>query len=251
MKRIPPPLCSIPLLSGLCAVAFQLLTAATAPGEEEPKPAIPELQLISPGVYQIGKLRVDKNLLTVTIPATLNMEEGNLEYLLVSRKGSTHESLLVSDVEPSQLHFAMLLLGAKGAGILTPAPGDAPPGQINAEYLKHAPRLKGDSVSITAKWTQKGETKSAPVEDWLLGTNTNKPPARGPWTYTGSMFSNDVFLAQSEGCFVALIINPSALINNPRKDNDNDQVWVPRKKVIPPRDTPVDLVFKLEPAKTP
>ena len=94
---------------------------------EETK-ALPDLREISPGVYEIGKLRVDKNTLSVTIPATLNMDEGNLEYLLVSRKGSTHESLLVCEVEPSQLHFAMLLLGAKGAGITTD-PTDPAKGQ--------------------------------------------------------------------------------------------------------------------------
>ncbi len=239
-------------MSGLCALAFQLLAAGPVAAQEEakkPAPALPDLQEVSPGVYQIGKLRVDKNTNSVTIPAVLNMEDGNLEYLLVSRKGSTHESLLVSEVEPSQFHFAMLLLGAKGAGITTPGPQDAPPGQINAEYLKHAPRLKGDPVTITAKWTQKGVQKSVPVEDWLLDINANKAPERGPWIYTGSMFSEEVFLAQSEGCFAALVTNPSALINNPRKGNDNDQLWVPRSKVIPPRDTPVELIFKLEPIK--
>src|SRR5687768_4042498 len=95
-----------------------------------PSPLVRE---VSPGMFEIGQVRLDKKARTVTLPAKLNMNSGDLEYLLVRPEGSVHESLLVSSVQPSEVHLAMLLLGAKGAGILAPAPSDAPPPQLNAE----------------------------------------------------------------------------------------------------------------------
>lgn len=227
----------------LCAFfAAAAMPLVSAKAEDAAKPAMEEL---SPGVYRIGKLHLDKNTNTVTFSAAVNMDEGNIEYLLVTKQGSTHESLLVTEVQPTDLHFCMLLLGAKGAGILAPAAADAPSGQIDAEYLKHAPRLKGDALTMTVTWKVGGAEKSAAIEDWVLNTGTKMAAARGPWIYTGSMFAEDKFLAQVEGCFAALVTNPSALINNPRKGNDNDQIWEPNKKAVPPRETPVEVAIHL------
>lgn len=198
-----------------------------------------------PGQYEIGPVRLDQKAHTVTVPGILNMNEGNLEYLLVTDKGSTHESLLESDVSPSDVHFAMLLLGAKGSGEKA---GDLPPGQIDAEFLKTAPKLKGDSISITVRWKVGGVEKSTPVEDWIINTDTKKPMERGPWVYNGSMFNEGRFLAQLEGAHAALVTYPSALINNPRKGNDNDQIWIVNTKAVPPEKTPVDIVITLLPA---
>ena len=207
---------------------------------------------VSPGVYEIGKLRLDKNTNTLALPAKVNMAEGQLEYLICTPQGSTHESLIVTEVSPGDIHFAMLLLGAKGAGLLTPAPGDAPPGQIDAEYLKHAPKLKGDNIAIVAKWTNAaGKEQTAALEDWLTMTDTNKAAPRGPWIYTGSMFAEEKFLAQLQGAIAAVVTNPAALINNPRKEANNDQIWVVNKKTVPPADTPLQLTIKLETAPEP
>ena len=226
-----------------------------APATTTAAPEGPTMREISPGVLQIGPLRVDQNARTVHFPGRLNMKEGLLEYLLVTPDGSTHEALLVTDIQPSDLHFAMLLLGAKGAGLSTPAPEDAPPAQINKEYLQTAPKLKGDEVLISVAW-QEGETKKVvAVEDWLANAKTHKAPPRGPWLYTGSMFKEGRFLAQSEGIFGALVTYPSALINNPRAGNDDDSAWEVNTKAVPAVDTPVEISIKLtpppQPAKTP
>ena len=70
---------------------------------------------VSPGVLEIGSLQLDKKARTVRFPGKLNMGKGALEYLICTPRGATHESLVVSDVAPTDLHFGMLLLGAKGA----------------------------------------------------------------------------------------------------------------------------------------
>lgn len=225
----------------LCAAA--LLSTGHAQNDAPP-PATPTMREVSPGVYEIGQLHLDQKARTVTFPCTLNMNDGNLEYLLVTEKGNIHESLLASDISPSELNFAMLLLGAKGSGAKN---GDLPPGQIDARYLKTAPKLKGDNINITVRWKIGDVEKSAPIEDWIINTETKKPGERGPWIYNGSMFNEGHFLAQLEGAHAALVTYPAALINNPRKGNDNDQIWIVNTKAVPAVKTPVDVVITLLP----
>jgi hypothetical protein len=153
----------------LCLLALALPCPAA---DKTAAPTAPTLQEISPGIYQIGEIRLDQAQHTATFPAKLNMAEGALEYLLVTTEGATHESLLSTRVQPSDLHFSMLLLGAKGAGITTPGPDDAPPTQINKEYLQHAVKLKGDNIRIAVKWKAGGEEKTGPVEDWITNIET-------------------------------------------------------------------------------
>ena len=232
----------------LCLALAAFSPSHVEAAEEVSSPETPGMREVSPGIYQIGKLRLDKSTRTISFPGTLNMNTGLLEYLLVTPQGSTHESLLVTPIQPSDLHFAMLLLGAKGAGITTPGADQLPPAQINAEYLKTAPELRGDPVSISVEWRDAtGAVKIAPVEDWLFLTDVKKAAPHGPWIYTGSMFSEDRFLAQTEGIFASVVTNPSALINNPRKGKENDHVWEVNEKAVPPVKTELEIHIKLEP----
>lgn len=226
----------LPIL--LCGVI--LCTAAHA--QNDAPPASPIMREVSPGIYEIGQIHLDQKARTVTFPCVLNMNDGNLEYLLVTEQGNTHESLLVSDVSPSDLHFAMLLLGAKGSG---QHDGAMPPAQIDSKFLKGAPKLKGDSVSITLRWKAGDAEKSVPAEDLITNTETKKPMERGPWVYNGSMFNEGHFLAQIEGAHASLVTYPAALINNPRKGSDNDQIWMVNTKAVPAVKTPVDIIITL------
>lgn len=207
----------------------------------------PAMKEISPGVFQIGKIQLDKNKRSVTFPGKLNMSKDLIEYVLVTPEGSTHESLLTADIQPSDLQFVMLLLDAKGSGILAPNPGDAPPGQIDATYLKTAPKLKGDNVSIAVSWkNQDGLEKVVAIEELLMNDETKKSAEKGPWVYNGSMFGADgKFLAQQLGCFISVVTNPAALFNNPRKGNDNDRIWAVNEKQSPPVGTAVNIAITL------
>lgn len=236
------------------ALASALFLAGLPAHAEDPKPQPPAAMMreVGPGLYELGKMRLDKNAASLTFPGKINMKEGMLEYLICSPQGSTHESLLVSEVRPTDLHFAMLLLGAKGAGIRTPAPEDAPPSQIDAEYLKKAPELKGDVITITARYKNKeGKEITTAVEDWILNESTKQAAPRGPWSYTGSMFYEKDFLAEVQGNIASLVTNPAALINNPRNGNTNDKTWIVNEKTVPPVDTPLEITITLQPAPAP
>ena len=196
---------------------------------------------VSPGIYEVGKVRLDQKATSISFLGKLNMKRGRLEYLLVNQKGNTHESLLVTDVEANDIHVAMLLLGAKGEAITAVAP----PTQLDARFLRAAPKLTSDTVFITVKWKEKDVEKTASIEDWLINGPTKENIEHGPWIYNGSMLHEGSFLAQIDGNLVALVTSPTALINNPRKGNDNDEMWNVNGESTPGVTTPVEITFKL------
>ena len=211
---------------------------------------------IAPGIFKVGTVLLDKNTATVTFPAKVQIDDGLLEYLLVTPQGPVHESLLTSDAAPQDVHMAMLLLGAKG--MVQPQAGKEP-ARIDAEYLARAPKLTGDRISLRIKWTDKdGKEQSTPPERWIeRKIFTPKKPAKtvtaedGPWLYTGSYFYENRFIAQMDGTFAAMVTFPGALINNPRTGSNDDHVWFVKKDAVPPTGTPVEFTIILEPATQP
>ena len=210
----------------------------------------------APGVFKVGTVHLDKNTGAVTFPAKLQMNDGLLEYLLVMPQGPVHESLFVSEAAPQDVHMAMLLLGAKG---MLPQQGAKEPGRIDAEYLAKAPKLTGDLISLSVKWTDKsGKEQITPPERWIeRKIFTPKKPTQtvtaedGPWLYTGSYFYENRFIAQVDGTFAALVTFPGALINNPRTGSNDDHIWFVKTNAVPPIGTPVEFTIKLHPADKP
>jgi hypothetical protein len=229
---------------------FPLLAALVPVVAQEPPKFEPPKQ-VGPGLFQVGNVKIDKNANTVSVPAKVNMIDGLVEYLCVTSKGSTHESVLVSDAGPQNVHVAMLLLGAKGAA---PKEGKQTPGQIDATFLATLPKLVGDRVMLSVHWKDAGgKEQTIPVEQWVMKREPQKnaPPKEstmeaGPWLYNGSFLNEGRFVAESQGVYAAVNTFPSALINNPRPGAENDSMWFANKSVMPPVGTPVDLVIKLE-----
>ena len=228
----------------LFAIFGVFLTALMATGADVPAlPSKPVVRMVSPGVYEVGKVRLDQKAASISFAGTLNMKRGLLEYLLVNSKGSVHESLLVTEVEATDIHVAMLLLGAKGGAVVT----EAPPAQLDARYFRTAPKLTGDAVLIRVKWKEKDVEKSASIEEWIFHETVKQRVEAGQWTYNGSMVHEGRFLAQTEGNLMALVTSPMALINNPRTGNDNDHLWNANGDTTPGIGTPVEVVIQLVP----
>lgn len=229
---------------------FLLLVAAMPLLAQEPPKFEPPKQ-VGPGLFEVGTVRIDKNASTVTLPAKVNMVDGLVEYFCVTPKGSTHESVLVSEAGPQNVHVAMLLLGAKGAA---PKEGHETPGQIDAAYLAKLPKLVGDRVMLSVRWKDAaGKEQTVPAERWVMRRQIQKnkpaketPMEDGPWLYNGSFLHEGRFVAEGQGVYVAVNTFPSALINNPRPGANNDSLWFANTKAVPPVGTPVDFVIKLE-----
>ncbi|MBN2505920.1 MAG: hypothetical protein JXQ71_04430 [Verrucomicrobia bacterium] len=194
--------------------------------------ASPPVRLIRPGVLEVGAVRLERERNVITFPAVVNMNAGIAEYLLVASSGKTHESVLRTDVPPYQIHVAMLLLGARGAG-------------TNAFPDDPRQPLPGDRVSLEITWTAGGREHRRRGEEWVQHRQTGQPLSPGPWIYNGSRVVEGAFLAQLEGSIVSVITDSHALVNNPRPGHDNDELWIIRSEGSPEVETPVTVAIRL------
>lgn len=200
-------------------------------GEEKPPPK-PTVKEIQPGVFQVGGVLLEKSKKQISFPVLINMHEGLLEYILVTGKGKTHESLLVTLTEPYHIHVAMLLLGVKGAA---------------GKNIPEDPREKipGDPISMELMWKKDGKTVRVPVEQFIRNRHLNKSMKTGPFIYNGSIVFEGMFIAHRDGNLFSLITAPAALANNPRMGRHDDENWEAIKKGLPPLDAKATLTVKL------
>ena len=215
----------------LLAMAGVLRAQIDCPfGKPEPLPK-PDIKEIVPGIFQVGTVRLEKNTGKISFPVTINMNEGPMEYLLVTGKGKTHESLLVTTAEPFHLQVAMLLLNCKGSdGHLIPE-DDAEP-------------VPGEPVTIELHWKTNKEFKKSPIEKFFQRADGKKLEKK-PFIFNGSRVFDGTFLAQRDGSIVSLITDNAAQFNNPRAGRDNDDLWRPQAKDLPPLDSNGTLVIRV------
>src|SRR5260221_13555380 len=106
----------MPKLKFLPILVGSMVLLATAQAQNEPPPASPIMREVSPGVYEIGQLRLDEKARIVTFPREMNMNTGKLENLRVTEPGNLQDSLLAADVTPNHLDLPLLLPHAKRSG---------------------------------------------------------------------------------------------------------------------------------------
>lgn len=256
--------------AAVLATTMVLMTAgAQSPAGTAPRPEIPialggpppdrlpppeasawtnmVIRPVGPGTFELGQVRFDRPSRTVTFPATVNMLQGPVEYLLVTGYGKTHESVLRTGAEPFHLHLAMLLLDARGAALPTnfPAPAARPPQRPGQLLAPSAQPIAGDSVQVDVAWTRDGKSVRQPASDFIVNLRDGQAMSAGPWTYNGGQVVQGFFTAQQGGSIAAVVSDPEALINNPRAGRDNDEIWAVRTNAIPPLNTPVEVVIQL------
>jgi len=181
----------------------------------------------------LGLVRVNARERSVSFPASVNQRTGLVEYVVVTSTGKTHESVLRTDAEPQHIHLGLLLLGAHPANtpVFPADPGTPPP---------------GEPIHIDVVWQAGGKEVSHPIEDLVVTTNRWQALGRGSWTYNGSYLSDRRFVAQQEGSIVALQIDPSALVNNPRHGRENDELHHVNPALLLPDNTPLRVRIRLE-----
>jgi len=139
-------------------------------------------------VRTIGAIRVLAGEGRAEVPGEVCLDRGILDYLAVAREsGKEYESLLVLDCRPSELHAALLALGAR-PGSIPPAfkagrRGD-PLGPDGRPRKDRRPR--GDRIRVAVR--RGGAAAWTPIEEWLLDRRTRRPPQRLEWVFTGSTF---------------------------------------------------------------
>ena len=220
------------------AIAILGLTVTLVIGEEaNPKlppaliaePLSKVIQTLPDGRLRIGAVILDKAKRQLSFPARVNLRDVLIEYAVVGKIGKLHESLLATDVPPTHIHIAMLLLGTKD---LRPKSEEKrlPPGQ---------------PIDIQIRWEASGKRHEGPIEDWIIIEQDKRPIGRGMWVYSGARIDEGYFTANTNESIVAIILDIDALANNPRLGNENDEIWYPNESRVPPVGTPVEVIFRL------
>jgi hypothetical protein len=210
------------------------------------KPLDPEelkksIKKLSDHEYQLGTMKLDTKTKELRFPAQLKIVKGPLEYLIVHETGSAHEALFTTKVTPFEVNVALLLLGYKPCEtfFFKKDPEAFPQPVINPEIGPDA------SFNVLVEWKDEhGKMQTVPAEDWVFDLETEKPVTAGAWVYNASFLTPEKQLAaQLSGNIISLYIDPVALANNPRKGNENDDIWDSRP-AIKTTETPVTLIFQ-------
>lgn len=242
MRNFLHLLCSIFVTTSLTHSAAAAETATNTPIHD-----------LGEGRLKIGAVTVDSKLKSLTFPAVVNMTTGLVEYVIVTTTGKVHESLLRTDAEPLHIHTAILLLGIRQptnseSTAFFDAKKQIPGRRIKIEMTIPGPDLKTMPVqTLLAFASSNARVKASDIPSWIYNGSrfTDPVPASSP-SLAAPTSSPRAFLAQREGSVVSLIADPAALVNNPRPDRENDELWTLHTPQIPPVGSPVEVRFTLE-----
>lgn len=172
---------------------------------------------------------MDTQARTVTCQASINMDQGAIEYLAVAPHGKLHESLLKVDVRPLHLQVALLLLGLEPKNVLR--------GQGDTRTPE------GNPVEILLRWRDtKGIAHELHAEECIMETPSQKKMPEQPWVFTGSRILKEGFQADLEQSLVAVWHDPAAILDN-RAPGGANNAYIVRSQVTPRRGTAVDFVI--------
>lgn len=180
------------------------------------------IQQIDANTLQIGAVRLEVKERRLWIPATVNMVEGPIEYLLVSSLGKMHESIFKTFAEPIHIQTAAMLL-------------------LKEPLLTNHPPQVRISVQIDAR--------KISAESVIDNTIPDKRLPDGTWRYTGSRLVDGTFIAQRDGSIISIIADPDSIVQSGQVSAEDDENWRPRKTELPALGTPVKVALEFLPVE--
>ena len=212
--------------------------------EDPPEFATPgKVTKIDATTYEVGNISIRKDSQEIAFDACVNQIGGPIEYLLVTNKGKTHESLFSCEIRPIDLNVALLLLGYQPS-----------PELFQVRTFDHRPTGKYPEVTeevrvlarlhISATWTAGGKQMSTEVNKLIMNAETGKPMAAAPWLYTGSAITETGFRAEQTGDIAAVFLDPSAMINHPGKSRLRDDIWSVKPGPLPAKGSVVRMIIR-------
>ncbi len=247
------PACASLALAKAPAPAESVVPAAasavpwTVPDIKAPAP--PAAELVKPSVkqldatkYQIGGVIFDRVSREIRFSAKVQNPEYPIEYLIVLANGSAHESLLLTEISPTDLNLAFTLLHYQPSPDV-PAQLDAS-GQSAATFPAVKAEVKAAAcIGIVMEWSQDGKVQHRPVNEVLQIDATGKKMPAGPWVFSGSDFVDGKFAPETSGNIATVNVPGYSLIYNPRELHDNETTWTPLPKSLPPQGTEITVII--------
>jgi hypothetical protein len=183
--------------------------------------------------YQIGQVIFDKVTREIRFPGKVNMNEKLVEYVIVLQKGKIHESLIITDVSPTDINLAFTLLRYKPSIELFSLIEET--GHPTGIYPHVPAAIKAAArIAISLEWNEKGTTHRIALHECLQADRRGKGMPAGPWLYTGSDLYNGVYIPELSGALTSIIVDQSSMINYPGSLDESMPVWYPIPEKLPP-----------------
>jgi hypothetical protein len=192
-------------------------------------------------------LRMDRARREVIVDSKVVLREGALELLLCPVRTKEHESILAAEVAPRSFQLALLGIGAKPGAPATFEPAFVPP--------------SGEKLAIDVEYEKDGKLQRHPASDWIQAVGADGKDRQGmkaDFVFAGSRFVRIPGEARArwlgdEGDLVCVANFPGSVVDvNIASANSNAsllfQAWTER---IPPRGTPVRVIFSIPAAEAP
>ena len=196
---------------------------------------IPSAKSLGNGRFSIGQIIVDTTKKEATVPGSLKMNEGVIEYIASIKGGfKLYETIFELETNAYEFNLAMILIG------LDQKKGKAPAHHFDPK----AP--EGDPVEIWVEWVEESKKKVHRAEDFVLDESSKKTMPYTNWVYTGStVFEDGTYMAQMDGVLVSFVHDPSSIIESPTDFGVTQYgMLVVNKKIAPPIGTKVQLKIK-------
>lgn len=216
-----------------------------APRVEEPAPTKPvESRFIQP----FPDVRVNLATREVQFAAIVCLNEGWLEQIVCSPNTREHETLMVTEVRPSNLHAAMLLAKYE-AGT---------PGRWKYEDDRYSVvPPTGTAVQVLVRYTNaEGEVVEHPVHRWVRDHRGESEFPDRPWVFGGSrlapnpesMGPGEHYVADMTGSVIGLVTFGDELLGWRQVLSDQAAVsepeWEANGRAMPPIRTPVTVILR-------
>lgn len=211
--------------------------------DQKIEPVQPIIEKLDDSRLKVGDVILDRKSREIRFPASVNMDEGLLEYLIVHENGKVHEALLVTKTSPTHVNLAFTLLRYPPSRELYALPNET--GGQSDKYPEVPDDVKAAArIAIDVEWIDGGKTRRMSINEWVQhAVKTTAMPA-GPWVYGGSEFFDGKYSPEMSGDIVAIFLTGSAIVNYPGEDNRDDTVWISYPKRVPAVGTPVTVIFR-------
>ncbi|MFT5291194.1 MAG: hypothetical protein ACI8PQ_002851 [Planctomycetota bacterium] len=217
-------------------------------------------------------IRLDLEAQIVSIPATVQVRQELLEYVLCTPRGQGHESLFLTEVSPTILNAALLALGMKPGENVKLAQanlalrddqvnerGGPEPGELSADVAAAAPNIslpKGDLLYLYAAWREGEELYFYRVDDLVANLSTGRTLRRHGWVFLGSRMVQprtrrggeeqpEVFAAEYEGNLinVSFFFSGNTLLTPAAAECIEQTVWIGNEWLLPASSSPIEFFF--------
>lgn len=227
-------------LCGACLGAAAVL-ARTSVKQKDPAKKEPPVKKVAVGRNVFVEIE-GKKAVRVLVEAYVCLRSGALEHLLTRRHCKEHESILAAEIDPRDLHAALLLAGAEPGRPIIFCPNEIPP--------------LGTRIKISLAYhDREGKQVKVPAQHWIRHVKTKKD-LQPDWVFVGSAIvvaSHDpgqVLYLANDGDVICVANFEAAVLDVPILSSASGEVdYEAHTERIPPLETPVLVILEPVPAK--